>query len=480
MRIAMIASECEPLAKTGGLADVVDSLSRALGGLGHQVDVYLPRYPGVEAPGPTEELRLAVPTGTGQPADVRLLTAAADGYRIRLVDHPPSYDRPDYYVADGTDYPDNGARFALLGRTALETIRHEGGHVDIVHGHDWEGSPALLLLRERYAADLSLAPAARVLTCHNLAYHGYVRRAEVARQLDVPAEAGGPAGLDLLRAGIRNADMVNTVSPTFAAESRQKGRGAGLEDALNALGERYVGILNGLDEKLWDPATDATLPARYSASDPSGKEACRAALCSNLRLDPDGPILAMVSRLDPQKGFDLLGAAADGLLELGARLVVLGTGDRAQVAALEALARARPDRLVVAVRFDRDLARLIYAGADALLMPSHFEPCGLSQLIALRYGTIPIVRATGGLVDTVVDADAAPASGTGFAFGPADPSALLDASRRALTAMADSARWRQIQARAMAADFSWPRSAREYVALYERAIAWRAAQSRDG
>lgn len=467
----MVASECEPFAKTGGLADVVDALSRALGGLGHEVDVYLPRYRGVEPPGPADELRLAVPTVGGSAEVVRLLSAPADGYRLRLVDHPASYDRADFYVTDGADYPDNGARFSLLGRTALEAIRAERRPVDVVHGHDWEGAPALLLLRERYAADALLAPAARVLTCHNLAYHGWVPRAAVAAQLDLPAAIGGPAGADLLRAGIGATDIANTVSPTFAAESRRPGGGAGLEDALTALGDRYLGILNGLDYELWDPATDAALPAGYSAEDLTGKAACRRALCEEVAIDGDGPLLGMVSRLDPQKGFDLVTAAAPRLVEMGARLVVQGTGQAGLLAGLESLAAAQPGRVAVIGRFDRDLARRIYAGADAFLMPSRFEPCGQSQMIAMRYGTLPIVRATGGLIDTVTDADADAAAGNGFAFGPAEPDAFVDACRRALAALADPARRRALQARAMAARFSWDRSARQYVSAYRRAVA---------
>jgi starch synthase len=471
MHIAMVASECEPFAKTGGLADVVDALSRALGSLGHEVDVYLPRYRGVEPPGTADELALDVPSGGGKPTSVRLLSSAADGYRLRLVDHPPSYDRADFYVAGGADFPDNGARFSLLGRAALEAMRAERRPVDIVHGHDWEGAPALLLLRERYAADALLATAGRVLSCHNLAYHGWVPRPAVAAQLDLPAEVGGAAGVDLLREGIAAADIANTVSPTFADESRRPGGGAGVEDALVALGDRYLGILNGLDYELWDSATDRALAARYSADDLAGKAACRQALCDELGIDARGPLLGMVSRLDPQKGFDLVAAAAPRLVELGARLVVQGSGERSLLSGLEQLAAAQPGRVAVIDRFDRDLARRIYAGADAFLMPSRFEPCGQSQMIALRYGTLPIVRATGGLIDTVYDADADPLRGNGFAFGPAEADAFVDACRRALAALADTLRWRALQARAMAARFSWEGSARGYVHVYERAVA---------
>jgi starch synthase len=470
MRIAMVASECEPFAKTGGLADVVDALSRALGRLGHEVDVYLPRYRGVEPPGVPALLPLTVPEGGGRSTNVRLLTAQADGYRLRLVDHPPYYDRPDYYVGDGRDYPDNGARFSLLGRAALEAMRAEGVAADVIHGHDWEGAPALLLLRHRYAADPVVRAAASVLTVHNLAYHGWVWRGAVTDQLDLPESVGAPDGVDLLREGTLGADIVNTVSPTYARESTVDGNGGGVEDALRSLGDRYLGIINGLDTELWNPATDPVIAARYSRDNISGKAACRAALCVELGLDPMGPIFGMVSRLDPQKGFDLVTDAAPALLAAGARICVLGTGDHSLVVRLRALAAANRDRISVEDRFDRRLARQIYAGADAFLMPSRFEPCGTGQMIAMRYGTLPVVRATGGLVDTVIDADSDPADGTGFAFGPAEAAALVEACGRAIRAMRDQVRWRELQRRAMAADFSWSGPAQEYVTMYRRAI----------
>src|SRR5687768_14983649 len=465
----MVASECEPFAKTGGLADVVDALSRALGNQGHEVDVYLPRYRGVDPPGLATSLPLAVPTGSGE-VGVTVLTSQAAGYRLRLVDHPPSFDRPDFYVADGSDYPDNGARFALLGRTAIETMRAERRPVDILHGHDWEAAPALLLLRYRYAADDLLGGMATVLTCHNLAYHGWVPRDKVERQLHLPAGVGARDGVDLLREGILAADLVNTVSPTFARESLTLEFGAGVDDALRSLGDRYLGILNGIDTELWNPATGSALPARYSAADLTGKRTCRSALCAELGLDTGGPLLGMVGRLDPQKGFDLLADAAPRLLDAGARICVLGTGDYSLIGRLSELATDRPTQLAVIDRFDRDLARRIYAGADIFLMPSRFEPCGQGQMIALRYGSIPVVRATGGLADTILDADADSEAGNGFSFGPADPAALADACRRAMSALADMDRWHALQRRAMGADHSWRGPAREYAAAYRRAI----------
>jgi len=469
MRVAMVASECEPFAKTGGLADVVDALSRALGQQGHEVDVYLPNYRGIEPPGPVERLDLSIPTGTGGQVAVSLLSSQARGYRLRLVDHPPSYNRPSYYGEGGADYPDNGFRFALLARTALESMRAEGRPVDIVHAHDWEGVPAIMMLRHRYAAT-ALGTPGTVLTCHNLAYHGWVPREQVQPQLDLGDSVGSPYGVNLLQEGILAADIVNTVSPTYAREALAPECGSGMDEALRYRGDRYIGILNGIDTDLWNPATDRDLPQQYSAANLPGKQACRAALCAELGLDPDGPLFAMVSRLDPMKGFDLVAAAAPQLLAEGARICVLGTGDHGLVEGLQGLAARYPSRLAIAERFDRALARRMYAGADFFLMPSRFEPCGQGQMIAMRYGTIPIVRATGGLADTVVDADAQPSVGNGFSFYDADPLPLLDAGRRAMAALDDAPRWSKIQQRAMATDHSWRGPAREYVAAYRRAI----------
>lgn len=475
MRIAMIASECEPYAKTGGLADVVDALSRALGQQGHEVDVFLPRYRGLDPLPSSERLEVGVPTGSGESAEVVVWSAPARGYRLRLVDHPASFDRPDYYVTEpgaGVDYPDNGFRFALLGRAALEAMRAESRDVDVIHVHDWEGAPAVLLRRWRYTDDPVLRRAATMLTCHNLAYHGWVPRADVAAQLDLPPEIGADDGLDLLREGILAADIVNTVSPGFARESLTPDFGSGADDALRSLGERYLGIINGIDTELWNPATDTQIPRRYSATDLAGKDDCRAALRTELGLDADGPLFAMVSRLDPQKGFDLVAAAADDLVRDGARICVLGTGDRSLIEPLLEFASSgvARGRLAVVDRFDRGLARRMYAGADAFLMPSRFEPCGQGQMIAMRYGTLPVVRATGGLRDTVVDADADAENGTGFVFEEATPLALVEACRRAMAALRDEHRHRAIQQRGMNVDFSWRAPARDYVAAYRRAM----------
>jgi starch synthase len=469
----MVASECEPFAKTGGLADVVDALSRALGARGHGVDVFLPRFRGVEPP--PGSVRESVSLGdTGR--SVTLWTGAADGYRVRLVDDPPSYDRDGLYGDAAGDFPDNAARFALLGQVVVAAIDADPKRVDVVHGHDWQAGPCLLLLRDREDTQQPrTGRPATVLTCHNLAYHGWVP-ADRVPELGL-AGTEGWSGVDLLRAALERADLANTVSPTFARESRSPGFGAGVDDLLRALGDRYGGILNGIDVAVWDPATDPAIPAPYGPDDLEGKARCRADLCARHGLDPDGTVMGMVGRLDPQKGFDLVAGALPTLLDRGARLVVLGTGDAALLAELREVARARPDRVVVVERFDRDEARRIYAGADVFLMPSRFEPSGQGQLIALRYGTVPLVRRTGGLADTIRDADVDALAGNGFVFDEPDPHALVEAARRAIAAHRDPDRWRAIVRRGMAEDHGWERPAEAYERMYERALASRAAMA---
>ena len=495
MRVAFIAAECEPWAKTGGLADVVDALARSLGqcalgvpdGLADLVDVYLPNYRGLPVPaGATAvPLRVPDPLAPAGSTDLRLIVAETHGYRLHLVDHPGAFDRDGMYgPPGGGDHPDNAWRFALLCRAALEHLRGGGstGHgPDLIHIHDWHTGPAALLRDTVYQDEPAIGEAALFLTVHNLAYHGWTPRKDMA-ELGLGAATAGvgaPDGIDLLRAAIDRAELVNTVSPGFAAEALTPAYGMGLDADLRAKGDRFFGILNGLDTDLWDPATDAALPASYSREDRTGKAECRRALLDELGLDSsdDRPVLSMIGRLDRQKGFDLLADATPALLERGFRLAILGTGSPEVVAPLRALADAVRGRGRIALvdRFDRDLARRMYAGSDGFLMPSRFEPCGTGQMVALRYGTPPIVRATGGLRDTVIDVDANPRSGTGFVFEGEDPTSLVDAcirfDRHRTTG---GAAWESLLDQGMTVDFDWrSSSAPAYLDAYRRAIALR-------
>jgi glycogen/starch synthases, ADP-glucose type len=492
IRVAFIAAECEPWAKTGGLADVVDALARALGQVDGQavggpavdgpVDVFIPRYRGMTVPdGLTRaEVRIPDPLDAGGTLAVGILSAETHGYRLHLVDFAPAFDRDGMYGTPTTDHPDNAFRFGLLCRAALEWLRRDDRPPDVLHLHDWHAVPALLHRDGDLSSDPTLRRAAVVLTVHNLAYHGWTS-ADRVPELDLGpgAIAQGADGLDLLKAGIEGAEIVTTVSPGFAVEALGPEMGMGLDPALRAKGDRFLGILNGLDNDLWDPSNDAALAAPYSRADRSGKAACRAALLEGLGFDASDrrPVLAMIGRLDRQKGFDLLAEATPALLARGFRLAVLGTGSPDVVAPLRAVAgsAAGRGRIALVDRFDRDLARRMYAGADGFLMPSRFEPCGTGQMVALRYGTPPIVRATGGLRDTVIDVDARPDAGTGFAFEGESGAALVEACGR----FADrfergGVAWDALLDRGMVVDFDWrSSSAPAYVAAYQRAIALR-------
>ena len=487
IRVAMLSAECEPWAKTGGLADVVDALARALGrrpsDIAGPVDVFLPRYRNVPEPttvSGSTTLRVPDPRASSGSSEVTIVDVEADGYRLRLVDHPAAFDREGFYGDAAGDYADNAWRFGLFCRAALEALRADGRQLDVLHLHDWHTGPAAIWRDERYQDDPILGPAAILMTLHNLAYHGWTPRERLPQLGLLPGDGISQAdgtGIDLLQVGIERAELVNTVSPGFAAEALTPEFGMGLDRTLRARGDRFLGILNGLDTAVWDPATDADLAARYSRADRSGKAACRADLLTRVGFDTtdDGPVFGTIGRLDPQKGFDLILEAAPALLARGDRLIVQGSGHASLADPFRALASANPDQVAFIERFDRAMARRIYAGADFFLMPSRFEPCGQGQMIALRYGTPPIVHRTGGLADTVVDVVRRPADGTGFVFDEASAQAFLSACAAA-AALRESGgtAWDGLLDRGMAVDFDWTTgSAPRYVEAYRRAIAIR-------
>jgi starch synthase len=515
MRVVCISAECEPWAKTGGLGDVVDALARAVAAIGESggdkvvrsqvwlgtggamglppigdtsyveppVDVFLPKYRGTPVPEGAVARSLEVPDPLAPEGvtTVSLVEFEARGYRVRLVDHPPAFDREGYYGDADGDYSDNAWRFGLLCRAALEALLDDDRPVDVLHLHDWQSMPTVLFRDVAYAGYPKISGAAVMVTIHNLAYQGWLSREQLAglaapdeiAQLVLPKEDG----LLLLREGIKRAELVNTVSPGYAAEVLTEEFGMGMDQTLTSLGHRFGGILNGLDTAVWDPATDTALPAHYSRGELANKAHCRRALLSEIGFDPDDqrPVLGMIGRLDPQKGFDLLTGATRDLLVEGARIVVLGTGDPKLVADLRAIAARRPDSVAVVEKFDRGLARRIYAGADLYLMPSRFEPCGQGQMIAMRYGTPPVVHRTGGLADTVLDVDANPREGTGFVFDEPKTAAFLDACRRAMSHYHQGGvEWAELQDRGMAIDWSWEAGpAEQYAASYRRAVSLR-------
>jgi len=492
MRVVFIASECEPWAKSGGLGDVVDALARALGQVGDgpdgPVDVFIPRYRSVAVPAEAKVGRtVAVPDPRGRrgTTKVDIVEVAGNGYRLRLVDAPAAFDRDGYYGDRDGDYPDNAWRFGLFCRTVLETLRSEDRPVDLLSLHDWHASPAAIFRDRFYADDRVVGRAAVVLTLHNLAYHGWTPLIEVDQLGLAERDAlrfWDAAGIDLLGAGIRTAEVVNTVSPGFAREALTPAFGMGLEGLLHEKGSRFVGILNGLDTDLWDPARDRVLAAPYDRSDRTGKALCRADLLERNGFDPDdvGPVLGAIGRLDPQKGFDILGGALERLVKRGVRVIVQGSGDPSLADPFRRAARRHPRRVALIERFDREMARRIYAGVDFFVMPSRFEPCGQGQMISLRYGTPPIVRRTGGLADTVIDADEREGQGTGFVFDAATPRALAGAVDRAIAwRAAGGGRWAHLLDRAMAVDFDWrSSSAPHYLELFGRAMEIRAEAAR--
>jgi starch synthase len=479
--ILMIGSEALPFSKTGGLADVLGALPQALGRLGHRVTLVIPKYRGVQAHG--RRVSIAVPLG-GAPAETTVVEQPiAEGVRVVLVDRPDLYDRDSIYGAGG-DYPDNARRFGFLSRAALEYALHQGEageRFDVLHAHDWQAGLAPVYLKTRLRGDTRLPWMASLFTIHNLAYQGTFRP-EWLSPLDLGPEMMSVDALEFwgrfsfLKGGINFSDLINTVSPTYAKEIQTPEYGAGFDGILAVRTNDLFGVLNGIDTDRWDPSRDPFLPEPYDEQSLDKKEVCRRELIEALGPKTSlkalrRPLIGVVSRLVDQKGFDLVSELGDSLAEMEVSFAVIGTGDAPYEEFWRSMALRFPDRFGVWIGFDEHLAHLIEAAADIFLMPSRFEPCGLNQMYSMRYGTVPVVRATGGLDDTVRDYNERAEEGTGFKFHPYTAAALREALQRARAAFARPAAWKQLQLNGMRQDFSWDRSAREYVKLYERAMA---------
>ena len=479
MRVVMLSPEVYPYAKTGGLADVLAALPRALAAAGVEVTVCMPGYrPALRAAGALAPgTRLHAPIGSRmEPAE--MVCAPGASVPTVLVRADQYFDRDGLYGEGGRDWPDNAERFAFFCRAALEWLRAAAEPPDVLHVHEWQSALAPAFLRGTAELYPELARMRTVLTLHNLAYQGRFP-ADQWHLLNLDARYFVPEFLEFhgeinyLKAGIVLADALTTVSPRYAAEIQTPAFGEGLDGVLRARRAALRGILNGIDDGVWNPATDPHLPARYDAHDLAGKARCKQALQAELGLAvrDDPPLLGVVSRLAEQKGLDLLAATLPGALEpLDAQLAVLGSGDERYEHSVRGLAARFPGRVGVRIGFDEGLAHRIEAGADVFLMPSRFEPCGLNQLYSLRYGTVPIVHATGGLDDSVAEFDPATGAGTGFKFTPYTPAAFLAALERALRTRRDSALWARLIANGMAQDFSWSRAAAEYRAVYETLV----------
>jgi starch synthase len=477
----MITPEAHPFAKTGGLAEVAGALTDALAKLGHSLTVVLPRYRSI---GSIAAGAARYAGGIRFGSRVQPVTIhehrPAERVTLALVDVPELFDRDGLYGTTERDYPDNAWRFAVFGRGALEYLRLKGERPSIIHAHDWQTGLVPVYQKMQLGSDPTVGAVPIVFTIHNLAFQGVFPPSTLMdvglgwAVLHVEAmEYWGQ--ISYLKGGINFSEKITTVSPRYAREILQPELGFGFDGILARRADDLIGILNGIDTERWNPERDPFVPASFTVDNLAGKRDAKRALLDAANLPADEatlarPAIGLVSRLTDQKGLDLIAASMDALMALDVSWVMLGSGERRYEALWQTAATAHPDRVSTAIGFDERLAHLIEAGADMFLMPSRFEPCGLNQMYSLRYGTIPIVRATGGLDDTVEDYDDASGRGTGFKFRDYTPGALVGAIERALALFRRPDRWRQMQQAGMRRDHSWDVSAREYVKVY-RALA---------
>jgi len=466
----MVASEAAPLAKTGGLADVVGALPSALHGCGDEVAVVIPRYESIDLAG-ARRVWDPLPIFLG-PAryDAAIYLAPAE-YPLYLVDCPALYERKGLYGEAGVDYPDNHIRFAVFARAAFAVARYLFP-TEIFHCHDWQAGLVPAYLRTTFASDPTFLGVKTLFTIHNLGYQGLFPRAALAEAALDPS-LYRPEGLEFfgrvsyIKGGISFADALNTVSPTYAREIQTPEYGFGLDGALRARADVLSGILNGVDYREWNPETDPYLPARYAAGNLAGKRICKEQLLAEFGLPASAakaPLIGIVSRLTRQKGADLIAEVAGEIVTAGFCLVALGNGEPEYEDVFRRMSAEHPDQIAVHIGFDNALAHRVEAGADLFLMPSRYEPCGLNQIYSLRYGTVPVVRATGGLDDTIGE-------GTGFKFADYSGQALVAGLREAgLVFAGEAARWQAMMVRGMRKDFSWKRSAAAYSALYRQLL----------
>lgn len=484
MRVLFVSSEVEPFARTGGLGDVSGALPAALEALGHDVAVFTPFYRETRLKGfagrsidTTLDIRMRDRTVS---AGLALAELPGSGVKVYLLRCDDYYDREYLYRSPDGDYEDNAERFVFMCRACLEAVRALRLDVDVVHANDWQAALLPMYLKTLYAEDERLAGVATLLTIHNLAYQG------LFWHWDMPLTGLGWehfnwreleyfGRMNLLKGGIVFADVLNTVSKTYAREIQTLDGGVGLEDVLRSRSEDLHGIVNGIDYSVWDPSIDELIPQRYSPGAMEGKAGCKRALQEEAGLadDPEAPLLGFIGRLTAQKGLDILTSALPRILELGCQVVVLGTGEDAFERLVATAAREHPRQVALTLAFDDALAHRIEAGCDMLLMPSRFEPCGLNQLYSLRYGTVPIVRGTGGLADTIVPytpEGLRSGRSNGFVFGEYTADALHAAVGDAIAVFRDPPSWSRLVQTGMSQDWSWDHSAREYEKLYGKAV----------
>ncbi|HDQ44723.1 MAG TPA: glycogen synthase GlgA [bacterium] len=487
LKILMAFSEVAPFAKTGGLADVGGALPKALKDLGHDIRVIMPQYREVNERRYILRDVIRLQNISVQMGDESLQIQVKSAFlpnskvQIYFIDYKPFYFREGLYVdpKTGKDYSDNAARFILFCKGALETLRKLQWQPDVIHCNDWQTGMIPFLLKKKHHDDPFFTKTFTLMTIHNFVYQGIYPATSVHL-----LENGGiadPSGypivedgtLNFLRTGITDADWLNTVSETYCREVQSSSEfGCGLEDLLKARSKEFDGVINGLDETVWNPEKDSFIETSYTADAPEGKQEAKRLLLEKVGLPyrPDVPVIGMTSRLTSQKGFDLIQAVFPKLMELDVYFILLGQGEARYQSFFRAAQKKYPKRVHVSLTFDESLAHRIAAGSDMFLMPSLQEPCGLTQLYSLKYGTVPIVHQTGGLADTVKLYDGTKNKGTGFFFQKPDPEKLLEAIRTAVQVYADSTRWKQLMFRGMTEDFSWSAASRKYVELYQKAI----------
>ncbi len=489
--IAIASAEMVPFVKVGGLADVVGALAKELDRQGHRITVILPRYPGLDArrhpglklePAGSAEIPLGARVET---AHYAVATVPGTGVRLLLVGHDGFFARENPYVdpKTGKDWPDNAERFVFFNRAIVESFRVLSWKPEVIHCNDYQTGLVPLLLRESEADADRYASIGTLYSIHNMGYQG-IFPAETLDLIGVPAALAAPTGplefwgrVNFMKAAIHYADLITTVSERYAEEIQQSEEyGFGLEGVLRDRRADLLGILNGIDPEIWDPAVDPLLPHNYSPKDLTGKKENKIRLLESMELpvEPEVPLLGVISRLVDQKGFDLFEQIAGDLFGGKLKMVVLGTGQPRYEELMKKLRATFPTKFAASLGFNDQLAHLIEAGSDFFLMPSRYEPCGLNQMYSLRYGTVPIVRATGGLADTVQDYEPETGRGNGFVFEEYTGEAFLGAIRRGLALYQKKRPWKKLVTEIMKSDHSWGAAARKYVAAYERVIARRA------
>lgn len=480
MKILIASPEIFPFVKTGGLADVTGALPKALRALGVDVRVILPKHKGIEELGfPMKYSNHRISCQVSQSfVDAEIVETEYDGITAYLVEKDEYYYRDYLYSTPDGDYLDNAERFIFFAKSILETIKVTGFVPDVLHCNDWETALAPVFLKTVYENDPELKKVASLLTIHNLGYQGIFWHYDM-HLLNIGWEYFTPDSLEFfghinfLKGGIVFADLLSTVSKQYSKEIQTPLFGCGLDGVLTTRRQDLYGIVNGIDYEDWNPQTDRYLPGQYGIGKMENKAVCKKALqqAFDLPANPDVPLAATISRLADQKGFDLIADALEEMRDMGMHYVVLGTGERKYHDLFTELAKKYAGSFSIKIAYDNKLAHLMEAGADMFLMPSQYEPCGLNQLYSLKYGTVPVVRGVGGLEDTIVDFTGSPENGTGFKFYEYTKEAMLDAIDRALSLYRDSKAWSNLVTRCMKEDFSWEKSAREYLELYRKAVA---------